>query len=359
MAIKIEISGILIIMTKFFAEADKVATLDLVPDGARRVLFVDTPATEHLHATIVALQGRGIKVVIRDHHDVAGEPANDREIAIHLAADAIRERVRGEGDGDCVISTRSEHPACSTLIEAGEFVGVVDCIIADPDPDGLLGAMKALGVVYPELDADAAVLDGGRVGQTRENLSKLGFKLVQGMAALPPYNPKNPRASEEAKAELFTQFVLASQEDFQALQWLDGKVQAYEELISKTKEVISEVEEILPGVQFVDISGKGKIHLQTLAAHMERQPGCRVTVVCKDVGPICSVGRWDRQYSLSVPRKFQQEVNLQDLLPEGFVSGPKVGVISNTSFLLHVSREVWEEIILPSLKKMFGGEEKK
>jgi hypothetical protein len=300
----------------------------------------------------VALQGRGIEVIIRDHHDVA-HPRNEREEAIHASAALVR----GVAD-DAVISTREEHPACSTLIEAGEFAGV-DVVIADPDPDGLTASMKALGVVYPELDADAAVLDGGRVGQTRENLSKLGFKLVQGMAALPPYNPKNPRASEEAKAELFTQFVLASQGDFQALQWLDGKVQAYEELISKTKEVISEVEEILPGVQFVDISGKGKIHLQTLAAHMERQPGCRVTVVCKDVGPICSVGRWDRQYSLSVPRKFQQEVNLQDLLPEGFVSDPKVGVISNTSFLLHVSREVWEEIILPSLKKMFGGEEKK
>ncbi len=170
MGIKIKINGTPVVMTKFFAEADVNSVLSLVPEDARRVLFVDTPSTEHLHRLICELRGRGIEVIVRDHHDVIGEPVNEREVAIHLAADAIREAA-----SDAVISTRQEHPACSTLVEIGEFADV-DLVVTDPDPDGLTASMKALGIVYPELDSDAAVLDSGRVNQTQENLSEIGFK---------------------------------------------------------------------------------------------------------------------------------------------------------------------------------------
>jgi hypothetical protein len=37
-------------------------------------------------------------------------------------------------------------------------------------------------------------------------------------------------------------------------------------------------------------------------------------------------------------------------VPAGFTSSPEAGIISNTSFLLHVSEKVWEEIVLPALR---------
>ncbi|OGH79679.1 MAG: hypothetical protein A3C10_01205 [Candidatus Magasanikbacteria bacterium RIFCSPHIGHO2_02_FULL_48_18] len=72
-------------------------------------------------------------------------------------------------------------------------------------------------------------------------------------------------------------------------------------------------------------------------------------MVRKDTGPIAGfekkAGRPGIQYSLAVPKARQEEVNLQSLLPQGFTSSPASGIISNTSFLLHVSETVWAEKI--------------
>jgi hypothetical protein len=351
MAINFSIANTPVIMVKFFAETDKAAALDLIPAGARRALFVDTPSTKHLHTTIVALQERGVTVAIRDHHDIVGDPVNDREAAIHLAADAIRERVRGEGNGDCVISTRDEHPACSTLIEAGEFADV-DAVIADPDPDGLLGAMKALGVTYPELDSDAAVLDGPRSEQTPERLSALAVLLVKGMATLPPFNPKNPSITEKAKGDLFSQFVSAVEGDAEARASLEVKVEAYEQGVGVARGLVSKATEPVVGVKMVDAVGSPRHDLMTLTRGLETGD-TMVTVVRKDNGPIAAAHD-GVQYSLAVVRKHQAEVNLQELLTPGFVSSPESGIISNTTFLLHVSQEVWDNQVLPALRDRFA-----
>jgi hypothetical protein len=55
---------------------------------------------------------------------------------------------------------------------------------------------------------------------------------------------------------------------------------------------------------------------------------------------------------LAVTKAFQAQVNLQNVLPSHTKSDPKLGVISNVSFLLHVSDLVWHEQVLPALQSL-------
>lgn len=342
--IKIEIAGKTVVMGKFFGQADKTAAIEGIGD-VQSILFVDTPSTNVLAETIAELQGKGIEMVIRDHHDEPN-PRNERGEQIRDAAIKVRNLV-----SDTVISTREAHPACSLLMTAGEFDSV-DAVVADPDPDGLLGTMKALGVVYPELDSDAAVLDGARSEQTSDRLSTLANLLVKGMATLPPFNPKNPAIAEKAKGDLFSSFVSAVQGDAEARSSLEQKVEAYEAGVSVAKDLIFKASEPTKSVALVDAVGSPRHDLMTLTRGLERRDGAKVTVIRKDIGPIAS--QHGIQYSLAVVKRFQEEVNLQETLPEGFESSPKAGIISNTTFLLHVNEQVWNETVLPALQVKLG-----
>lgn len=71
------------------------------------------------------------------------------------------------------------------------------------------------------------------------------------------------------------------------------------------------------------------------------------------MGPIAA--KHGVQISLAVKPERQKEVNLQELLPAGFESSPDAGIISNTTFLLHVSEAKWKEVVLPALRAKFGG----
>ncbi len=329
-----------VVMGKFFSGKDTEAALESL-GNVQRVLFVDTPSTEHLANCITELQAKGVEcIAVRDHHDCP-EPRNDRETQIQQSAQKVRELV-----SDAVISTREAHPACSLLIESGQFASV-DCIVADPDPDGLLGAMKAVGLVYNEIDSDAAVLDRARSEQTPDRLSSFAMLLVKGMATLPPYNPQRPEISEKAKGDLFTTFVAATQGDAEARSSLEQKVEAYEAGVRVAEELVSKAQELCPGLIFVDTIGSDRHDLMTLTRGLESK-GAKVTCIKKEFGPIASAH--GTQFSLAVVRKFQQDINLQDTLNEGFESSPAAGIISNTTFLLHVNEEVWSSTVLPALK---------
>lgn len=339
----IEINSQPVHFTKFFNAADKDNVLNAVPEGVTRVVFIDTPATQHLVATIGDLVSRGIEVVVRDHHDVPN-PRNPREQEIADAANKVREMI----GGNAVISNRTANPACSSLIEAGEFAGEGTVIVADPDPDGLTAAMKALGSVYDGLDADAAVLDGARSEQTADRLTPVAVLLVKGMATLPPFNPERPQVAEEAKGKLFAEFVSAASGDAAALESLGRKVEAYEAGVREAEAIAATATQPVSGVVMVDAVGKPRHDLSTLATKMEAQPGCRITVVRKDNGPIAAK-HGGVQISLAVVKAQQASINLQELLPSGFTSSPEAGIISNTTFLLHVSESVWNETVLPAL----------
>lgn len=341
---QISIGGIAAIFTKFFAATDKAAVLGAIPEGTKRVVFIDTPATSHLVSTIEELVSKGVEVVVRDHHDVPS-PRNPRETEIATAANKVRELV-----GDyAIISDRKTNPACSSLIEVGQFAGEGTVIVADPDPDGLTATMKAVGVYYPELDKDADVLDSGRAGQTADKLSPNAYLLTRAMATLPPFDANRPQISEDAKAKLFFDFVAVVQGDSDAKTSLEKGVEMYEVGVKEAERLAVLVTDIIPGVSFIDVTTAPRFDMGTLAAKMEGRPGCKVTVQRKAQGPIAA--KHGVQYSLAVAKAHQAEVNLQSLLPAGFVSSPEAGIISNTTFLLHVNEEVWNETVLPALRQ--------
>jgi hypothetical protein len=344
----IQINNVQVIMSKFFGTNDKDNVLAAIPEGASRVVFIDTPATPNLVATIESLISRGAEVVVRDHHDMPS-PRNPREQEIADAANKVRSLV----GSNATISNRQANPACSGLIEIGEFSCEGTVIVADPDPDGLTAAMKAVGVHYAELDSDADVLDGGRAGQTADKLSAHAFLFTRAMSTLPPFNAERPQISEDAKAKLFTDFVSMIQGDSEATTRLQKGVETYEAGVREAGRLAETVTDILPGVAFVDVTDTPRFDLGTLAAKMEARNGTKVTVQRKSQGPIAPK-HGGVQISLAVVKAHQAEINLQDLLTLGFVSSPESGIISNTTFLLHVSQEVWDSQVLPSLRERFA-----
>lgn len=131
------------------------------------------------------------------------------------------------------------------------------------------------------------------------------------------------------------------------------QAEAYEVGVKEALRLAGEVVDLMPSVAFVDVTNSPRFDLGTLATKMEARPGCRVTVQRKNAGPIAAK-HGGIQFSLAVAKNYQKEVNLQDLLPAGFTSSPEAGVISNTSFLLHVSEEIWEKQVLPALAARSG-----
>lgn len=336
-----------VIFTKPFKGLTPEELAALTQADPKRVVLIDIPPMPGLVQVIHQVREAcaNTKVILRDHHDVDGNPTMPRDLEIRASAD----QVRGLLGESATISTRSQNPACSSLIKAGEFQGAGHFLIADNDLDGLTAAMKAAGVTYPGLDEDAAILDGPRVAQTREKgLSALAELLVKGMATLPAYNPTNPAPSEKAKQDLWNSFISATQGDERSRSSLESKVAEYEATVAEAERLATTLQEIHPGVVFVDATQAAKYNLTILGQKMEAVPGCKVTVVKKDNGPIASV-HGGIQYSLAVVKSAQAAVNLQTLIPEGHESSPKAGIISNTTFLLHCSEENWNKVVLPAL----------
>lgn len=346
----IKIAATPVVASKFFAAADRESVLAAVRSySPRRVVFIDTPATSELVATVEALKADGIEIHVRDHHDCP-TPANPREQQIADAANRVRELA----GGNAVISNRKANPACSSLINVGQFSEEGTVIVADPDPDGLTASMKAAGVFYPELDSDADVLDGGRAGQTADKLSPNAFLLTRAMATLPPFDSARPQVSEDAKAKLFGDFVAVVQGNSDAKARLEKGVEVYEAGVKEAERLAALVTDIIPGVSFIDVTTTPRFDMGTLAAKMESRQGCKITVQRKSQGPIAGK-HGGIQISMAVAKVHQAAVNLQELLPSGFTSSPEAGIVSNTTFLLHVSEMVWNETVLPALRAKFGG----
>ena len=114
---------------------------------------------------------------------------------------------------------------------------------------------------------------------------------------------------------------------------------------------------VAPGVVLANVTDSPVFDPGTLNSLMEAEKGCKVTVLRKDRGPIAALH--GIQYSLSVSREYHDEVDLSEFVPPGKANDPGGGVISNVTFLLHVSEPVWEEHVLPALKRRFGEPEGK
>jgi len=349
--ITLTINDVPTLFIKAFTGADVSTILEFVRRAANlsdrggepQVLFIDTPITRATVEAVEKLAEEGYQVIFRDHHGIDGEPANDREGQVVASTEKLR-RLLGD---DCLITVRRLHPACSTLVSAGEFASAV-AIIADPDADGLTAAMKAAGVTYPGLDEDAALLDGEPQFQvTGTPLSQL---LAKGMAVLPSYDPARPKDRLQAQQKLFEDWFKAVSGNEAARQRLAEQVVAYDAAADVSRRLAATATTIAPGVVLVDAVDSAVFDPGTLNALLENDPACLVSVVRKSLGPIAA--HHGTQYSLTVPKAHQQAINLHDLIPAHAMSSPEAGIISNVSFLLHVSEDVWKAEVLPRLAKL-------
>lgn len=340
------------IFTKFFSEHDRQSTFRSLKN-MDKVVFVDTPATDQLVQLIEELLSLGNEVHVRDHHDVAGEIRSPRDQAIRSNVDKIKVLL-GE---KAVISNREANPACSSLIKPGEFNSPGTIIVADPDADGLTAAMTAAGVTYPKLSEDAAVLDGPRAAQTKENLSPEAHLLTKAMGSLPAFDASKPEISEGAKSELFEKYVAMIQGDHHARQHLEGMAKNYEVNVARAKAAANSATKLAEGVVLSDLRKSETLDKTTLIQSLERQAGVKVTIIANSQGPIAAkhVGG---QYTIAVTRAHQSELNVQDFLAKDFKSSPESGVICNTSFMAHVSQAVFHRDVLPRLKDKLGQNEK-
>ncbi len=253
--------------TRVFGDDDVAKILAHVKEtAARRVLFVDTPPTAALCGAVSALLVLGIEVVLRDHHDVA-EVKTPRDAEIRAAADGLR-AILG---ANAVISNRTAHPGCASLVGLGEFAREGDLVIADADRDGTLAAMKAVGVTYDGHDRDAAILDGAWSEITPENgVSEWGMTLFRGFMALPPFNLQRPQELEGARDAFFGDFVRAVQGDGASRQALEARIEVYEAAVQAARRVLGTASEVLPGVWQVDARSEPRYDPATLTGELER-----------------------------------------------------------------------------------------
>ena len=118
------------------------------PLAGRKVVVIDHPPTAGLLPLIEGLEAAGAEVFLRDHHrDADRDGKTVAAVLAHLGERAV-------------VTNRQTNPACASLVQVGEFRD--DIIVADADQDGVTAALKAAGVFYPGLEADAAVLDALR-----------------------------------------------------------------------------------------------------------------------------------------------------------------------------------------------------
>lgn len=346
--IKLTINNVPALFIKAFTPEDVETIIGFVRDAfkfhsssSNTILFIDTPITNATVEAVERLKDEGFDVVFRDHHGIEGEPTNDREARVVKATHKLRQML---GD-NCTITYRRLHPACSTLVKAGEFTGAV-AIIADPDADGLTAAMKAAGITYEGLDEDAAKLDGEpQLQVTGTPISQL---LAKGIAVIPSYDATKPKDREIAHQKLFSDWLKAVEGNEAARNRLEEQVENYDQAVRVSHELVKSAVTVAPGVVLVDVSNKPLFDPGTLNALLETETTCQITVIRKDLGPIAAVH--GIQYSLAVAKSYQNQINLHELVPTDAKSSPEVGIISNVSFLLHTSEDVWKNEVLPRLK---------
>lgn len=296
-----------------------------MPVGGKRVVILDHPPTEGLVPLIEALGEMGAEVHLRDHH-----ADSDREGAtVAQCREILGDRAK--------VVTRAEHPACSTLVDTGEFRE--DIVLADADMDGVTAAMKAIGVTYPELDPDAAVLDGPHTGKTKEALSPLGFAFVRAWGAIPAFGARD---RDVVFADVVGAFASAASGDAAGFEALDRLAAEYERKVVEAKALAATAELIAPTVRFLDATAAGQFDPPTLAIELDR--GVAVSIRKVSTGPIAGKpGGYGAQVSLARTKTGETKVDLSTLVPSDWARGPENGVISNTPFLLHLSPERWEE----------------
>lgn len=312
----------------------------------KKIVFLDTPPMQGALTAIDQIKEAlpESEIIWRDHHDIKS-PSNERDAEIANIAGQIREKI-GE---NAIIETRKNYPAISLLLSEGEYNSADTVIIADNDLDGFTGALKASGITYPELDKDAEILDGPRSMQNENTLSEKAWLLTRAMSTLPPFNPSAPHFSISAKEALYKDFIAMIEGNEDAKEKLKSKVKEYEKRVSVSKELLTKVETLCEKVLILDTRGSQAYDLNTIAEQLEKN--AIISILIKSEGPIAKI-HGGTQITVTVSKRFQENFDIRQILPEGFVSSPETGIIANTPFMIHMNEEVWEKYAKENLKRV-------
>ncbi len=309
----------------FKAEEGKTLAAEInaaTPVAGRRVVIIDHPPTAGLVPLIDGLMTAGAEVYLRDHHGDADRDGSTVARCREVLADRA------------VVSTRAADPACASLVGLGEFRN--DIVVADADQDGVTAALKAIGISYPELDQDAAVLDGPAASKTQEALSSLGFAFVRAWGAIPAFGAPN---RDKVFVDVVGALASAASGDQSGIESLGRLAAEYERKVEESKSLASTATEPFAGFRIVSVPQGAEYDPPTLASAMDT--GVKVSARVVSTGPIAKT--FGAQVSLARTKQGETAgVDLAKLVPIDWARGPEQGVISNTPFLLHLSPEKWE-----------------
>ncbi|MFA6533974.1 MAG: hypothetical protein WCT37_02250 [Patescibacteria group bacterium] len=303
-----------------------------------------------------------LRVWYRDHHDL---PEEDTRFASAREIRGYTREICGLLGNRARIMTRRDHPSCVGLVKEGEFADPKYLIIANPDADGLLTAMKAIGLTYNGMKADADVLDGPASLATQDRLTEYGWLLKTNLALLGGFMGKGIAHLNARKNEIFENFLKMVQGDQAAHDQLaDNTEKKFGVFAQRMKNLAMQAQMIANGVYALDITDAQRqepVDIGTLTTYMESLPGCQITVVVRSNGPLAKHAG-GVQYSLTVASGFQpgfapskeDEIDLRRAVPENWNVSPESGVISHNAFFLHCAAQQWEDVIGPALLRRFG-----
>jgi hypothetical protein len=305
--IKIQVNG-----TTGFAvhpncnDKEKKEFLAAMPKSAS-VAFIDLASSKEIMSLISDLEKAGHQVTsFADHHldpRRRDELNNTRELRSKL-----RERA--------VILTRREAASCIGLVENNGWVTLgASVVFFHADFDGFLSFLKGCGTVYPQIETDANILDGGKKNRSAR-VSNIGQLLADAHENLVPRFSTDPDGHHAVKQRIYqTVADFVSGKDRESIVGLYQEAEKATALADRNAyQLVADTELIQGGVAFAD-----------LMPYIESGEPLSLPLWKREVLPqlkpelIASVGmgHMDKQVYLELPRFVQNETDLRDFLPEG------------------------------------------
>jgi len=283
--------------------ADVIAVL---PEKSR-LAFVDLTPSREAMELISKLEEAGHAVVCYlDHHlDPRRqiEMVNVRKLEVKF--------------GDWVkIVTRQRASSCPKLVDFGQWENNgVTAVFFHADFDGFLSFLKGCGVNYPELEADADILDGAARGR---RLSAVGKLLADAHEHLVPAYSQNPAGHHSAKQRIYqiiADWIAGGCQSEELIQEFAVETrQATEEATMLALRLVEQAELLLGNVVLCDFLPAIKTGKQINISLWKREVLRRFGTVL-----LCSVGtgHMGEQVYIELPRAWQGQIDLRDFLPKG------------------------------------------
>ena len=285
--------------------AERSEIIAALPE-APRAAFIDLAPTRDVLEFVSQLEEAAGVVVIAfyDHHldpRRSAEVANARELERKLGKRAK-------------IVARREAPSCPRLIEVGKWEKIgSNVVLFHADFDGFLGFLKGAGVLYPEMEDDADLLDGAGNGR---RLSAIGKLLADAHEFLVPYFSQDPAGHQREKQRVYQ--TLAD--------WIaEGlKPEAIKAFAEEVRQATDEAECLAHELAWLAKPLPGRVVICNFLPYIRAGKPIAIPTWKREIlrrfGPVllCSIGtgHLGEQVYIELPKAWQGQVDLRDFLPE-------------------------------------------